>query len=212
MWVHQSLLVRAPKCRDSNDSVQVNDLVRPTCEDGRDFIRASIACSLDNPFPAYMGPKVSLTQQRKAQKENKKQAASPTATALTPRRRRISHFVMNLPDSAITFLDAFRGLLGSDNIGGRELSGAYDEMPLVHCHCFTRETEPTKAEVDIRQVGFLHDLHWEFSLIVMGQRVEEMLKHPLEKETSLHLVRSVAPNKDMYCISFRLPRKVAFAQ
>lgn len=119
---------------------------------------------------------------------------------------------MNLPDSAITFLDAFRGLLASENVGGRNLSGVYDEMPLVHCHCFTRETEPTKAEVDIRQVRLPHDPHLGFLLIVIGQRVEEMLKHPLEEETSLHLVRSVAPNKDMYCISFRLPRAVAFAQ
>lgn len=26
----------------------------------------------------------------------------------------------------------------------------------------------------------------------------------------LHLVRRVAPNKDMYCLTFRLPRSVAF--
>lgn len=26
------------------------------------------------------------------------------------------------------------------------------------------------------------------------------------------MVRSVAPNKDMYCLSFRLPREVAFAE
>ena len=37
-----------------------------------------------------------------------------------------------------------------------------------------------------------------------------MIGHPLTDETSLHLVRSVAPNKEMYCISFRLPREVAF--
>lgn len=30
-------------------------------------------------------------------------------------------------------------------------------------------------------------------------------------DLSLHLVRSVAPNKDMYCLSFRLPRSVLFA-
>ena len=159
--MHRSLLDRAPKCRRNlNDSAQVHDLVRPTCEDGRDFIRASITRSLDKPFPPYMGPKVSLAQHRKVQKENKKRAASPTATALMPRRKQISHFVMNLPDSAITFLDAFRGLLASDNIGGRELDGAYDKMPLVHCHCFTRETEPTKAEVDIRQVSLPYDPHF----------------------------------------------------
>jgi len=43
------------------------------------------------------------------------------------------------------------------------------------------------------------------------QRVEDKLGHPLTEEVSLHLVRSVAPNKEMYCISFRLPRAVAFA-
>ena len=36
-----------------------------------------------------------------------------------------------------------------------------------------------------------------------------MLGGELEEEVKLHYVRSVAPNKDMYCISFRLPRKVA---
>jgi tRNA (guanine37-N1)-methyltransferase len=33
-----------------------------------------------------------------------------------------------------------------------------------------------------------------------------------EDEVSLHLVRSVAPNKEMYCISFRLPRTAAFGE
>ena len=44
-----------------------------------------------------------------------------------------------------------------------------------------------------------------------AQRVEEQLGDPLEEEVSLFHVRSVAPNKEMYCISFRLPRRVAFA-
>ena len=30
------------------------------------------------------------------------------------------------------------------------------------------------------------------------------------EEVTLHFVRSVAPNKEMYCVSFRLPRAVAF--
>lgn len=63
---------------------------------------------------------------------------------------------MNLPDTAILFLDAFRGVLSPENAGERDLSGLYAEgtMPMVHCHCFTRELEPEKAEVDIRQVSF----------------------------------------------------------
>lgn len=42
------------------------------------------------------------------------------------------------------------------------------------------------------------------------QRVEEKIGYPVPEDFSLHLVRSVAPNKDMYCISFRLPAEVAF--
>lgn len=37
-------------------------------------------------------------------------------------------------------------------MGGRDLSGVYDEMPVVHCHCFTREIEPERADIDIRKV------------------------------------------------------------
>ncbi|KAF8204026.1 Met-10+ like-protein-domain-containing protein [Pholiota molesta] len=176
---------------------RVTDLVRVSCEDGRDFIRSSVSGLYDNPFPAYTGPKPSRIQEEKERKRLQKLLAAgqpipPPAPkeATKPPRRRISHFVMNLPDSAITFLDAFRGILTDTE--GRNLSGIYDEMPMVHCHCFTRELEPARAEADIRQ------------------RVEEKLGHPLTGEVKLHLVRSVAPNKEMYCISFRLPREAAF--
>ena len=62
---------------------------------------------------------------------------------------------MNLPDSAISFLGAFRGLLSDAE--GRDLRGIYGDedasMPMVHCYCFTREAELDKAEIDIRQVS-----------------------------------------------------------
>ena len=58
---------------------------------------------------------------------------------------------MNLPDSAIIFLSAFRGLLSRQD-RHNELQIVYNEMPMVHCHCFTRELEFTAAEKDIRQV------------------------------------------------------------
>lgn len=45
----------------------------------------------------------------------------------------------------------------------------------------------------------------------LEQRVEQRLGHPLGQEVLIHMVRSVAPSKDMYCISFRLPYEVAFA-
>jgi tRNA (guanine37-N1)-methyltransferase len=68
-------------------------------------------------------------------------------------RQGISHFVMNLPDSAIEFLDCFQGIF-SGGASERDLSGIYTDMPMIHCHCFTRELEPDKAEADIKQVTF----------------------------------------------------------
>ncbi len=62
---------------------------------------------------------------------------------------------MNLPDSAITFLDAFRGILASSSLSSQadiDLAATYDVMPMVHCHCFTRELEREAAERDIRHV------------------------------------------------------------
>ncbi|KAF9486577.1 guanine-N(1)--methyltransferase [Pholiota conissans] len=175
---------------------RVTDLVRVSCEDGRDFVRKSVARVYDNPFPAYTGPKPSRMQEEKERKRLQRLGvtAAPPVASSKPARRRISHFVMNLPDSAITFLDAFRGILSDE---GRNLSGIYGEdalLPMVHCHCFTRELESAKAEADIRK------------------RVEEKLGAGLTEETRLHLVRSVAPNKEMYCISFRLPRSVCYGQ
>jgi tRNA (guanine37-N1)-methyltransferase len=45
------------------------------------------------------------------------------------------------------------------------------------------------------------------------QRASQYLGHTITPESDaygLHLVRRVAPNKDMYCLTFRLPRDVAF--
>ncbi|KAH8120029.1 S-adenosyl-L-methionine-dependent methyltransferase [Phellopilus nigrolimitatus] len=176
----------------------VAENLRVYCEDGREFIRTSLRRALDEPFPPYAGKKASKRQQKEDRRERQggvkkdDRHRSPSESPLPARhmRNRIAHFVMNLPDTAIEFLDAFRGILTTS---GRELSGLYDVMPMVHCHCFTRYLDPGEAEADIRK------------------RVETALGGELEKEASLHLVRSVAPSKDMYCISFRLPRRVAYA-
>ena len=117
-----------------------------------------IARAFDEPLPPWQ-PTPSRTQARKAEKVARqqghiKETADQANTSSVPKRNRITHFVMNLPDSAITFLDAFRGVLNPQNNGGRDLSGIYglSELPMVHCYCFTKELELEKAEVDIRQV------------------------------------------------------------
>ncbi|KAJ6621148.1 S-adenosyl-L-methionine-dependent methyltransferase [Mycena sp. CBHHK59/15] len=164
------------------------DVVRASCEDGRLFIREAAKRLIADPFPGYSGPKKSKNQENQ---ERRKQRSVPKEdTSPLPPRARISHFVMNLPDSAITFLDAFRGLFAS--LDAEEVHKIYHTMPMIHCHCFTRETEPEGAKADVMK------------------RVEEKIGQPIHEDVSLHLVRAVAPNKDMYCISFRLPVNVAF--
>ncbi|KAH9982981.1 Met-10+ like-protein-domain-containing protein [Lactifluus volemus] len=168
---------------------KVSDRVRASCKDGRDFIRHAAALVAANPFPGYTGPPLSQSQRR----AQSRQQSRGQISSQQPPRNRIAHFVMNLPDSAITFLDSFRGMLApSSSESIADLQALYDVMPMVHCYCFTRELEQEAAERDIRQ------------------RVEGHLGYMLktENEVMVHLVRSVAPNKDMYCISFRLPRAI----
>ena len=138
--------------------MQVTDLVRVSCEDGHDFIRRAGSRVYDDPFP----PPTGLKPSRQEGKERKrlqnqivegKSIVSPSVTEVGLFRKAISHFVMNLPDSAITFLNAFRGMLSDES---RDLSKVYEQMPMVHCHCFTREHEFEAAQKDIRQVRGVH--------------------------------------------------------
>ncbi|KAF7303167.1 tRNA (guanine(37)-N1)-methyltransferase [Mycena kentingensis (nom. inval.)] len=119
---------------------RVDQSVRVSCEDGREFIQTAVAKLLDDPLPPYKGPKKSKTQQLQ---DRKNRVELPSGSP----RNRIAHFVMNLPDSAITFLDAFRGIL---NVPGAE-EVYRTALPTVHCHCFTRETELEPARRDILQ-------------------------------------------------------------
>lgn len=137
--------------------LQVTDHVRASCEDGREFIRHVAMRVATDPLPGYSGPPLSQSQ-RRAQSRQQLRGIPPSQPSQLPPRKRIAHFVMNLPDSAITFLDAFRGILLPSSSSSRadiDLTAVYDVMPMVHCHCFTREMEREAAERDILHVRSL---------------------------------------------------------
>ncbi|CAG8580626.1 5244_t:CDS:10 [Paraglomus brasilianum] len=96
------------------------------------------------------------------------------------------HFVMNLPATAIEFLDAFKGLYKDKEA---LITKPDDQLPMIHCHCFSKSEEPEKDIV---------------------KRVVTALGYPLQPGYKIHFVRKVAPNKDMFCISFKLDTDVAF--
>ncbi|GAA6013619.1 hypothetical protein JCM11491_002728 [Sporobolomyces phaffii] len=184
--------------------------VRTANEDARDFIRSSVMAVWETPFPAYVPP-LSNKERNRRNREARGFAAStstppttaepapqpPAETPALPPRRIINHFVMNLPASAIEFLDAYRGLY-------RELYAKHGDeareaikqvgLPLVHCYCFTKDIEG--AEKDI----------CERATRALGFEV-----HPKLQDYALRFVRDVAPKKEMYCLEFRLTDEMVTA-
>ncbi|KAG8739480.1 tRNA(m(1)G37)methyltransferase [Ceratobasidium sp. 414] len=181
--------------------------VRITTLDGRKFIHDVIQTAWNSPFgpEAYVKP---LTVRERRMKQRAAPNSEQTVAQPTPGPksqstcvpipdlpsthdpRRVDHFVMNLPGTALEFLDAFKpsfaALLSSQK--SEEAREVYKMMPMVHVHCFTRELEEEGARKDILD------------------RAQGALGSAITNEVLLHHVRKVAPNKEMYCLSFRLPQ------
>ncbi|XP_055012027.1 tRNA (guanine(37)-N1)-methyltransferase isoform X1 [Boleophthalmus pectinirostris] len=92
------------------------------------------------------------------------------------------HVVMNLPALAIDFLDAFRVLLQHE-------PPSDSQLPTVHCYGFSKDDDPARD---------------------VTQRASEAVGFSLENRSSVHFVRNVAPNKDMMCVSFSIPKQVLY--
>lgn len=205
--------------------------VESTCMDGRAFIRHAVMRAWDAQFPAprpedfqsgrgrrkaerarqaaaQQAPPEAAAQQQ-APLEAAAQQAPPPPPPPAPRRL-VDHFVMNLPASAITFLDAFRGVYTAleahagaalhAELDARRGAPGLEPLPMVHVHCFTKALDAPAEDICARASAAL------------GLGADERLVLGATRDLSLHLVRSVAPNKDMYCLSFRLPRSVLFAK
>lgn len=141
-------------------------------------------------------------------RRSKSNPQPPAPVVSTPPKRLIDHFVMNLPNTAIEFLGAFRGIYAPL----KDLPGFQEEVyvegkartPLVHCYCFSKEMD--NYEKDLTEV---RSSYKEVAEADKMQRATHYFGQPVDKDSvedfAIHLVRSVAPAKDMYRLQFRLP-------
>lgn len=120
-----------------------------------------------------------------------KDSITPQETKTRVQPKFFSHYVMNLPATAIEFLPDFVGLYSWLS----EEALAEVKMPMVHVYCFE-----TKSDDNVEQ----------------GIRICEAISKgigysitPETPETTIWDVRDVAPNKRMFCASLRLPKEVA---
>ncbi|KAL4918817.1 hypothetical protein BDW62DRAFT_210213 [Aspergillus aurantiobrunneus] len=179
---------------------KVQRFVTPYNQDGRKFIQWSANALLEE------GPvQVSIPTKAKRSKNNSgKQAQAPPPPPEVYNRPTIfDHYVMNLPGTALEFLDAFIGVYaGHENLFAPHTS---QRLPMVHVYCFSGHSE---NELDDH-----NDI---------CKRMSEKVEYPIttedsvggsgntELELEIYDVRAVSPNKRMFCASFRIPAEVAF--
>ncbi|XXG71301.1 hypothetical protein AAC387_Pa07g0585 [Persea americana] len=98
----------------------------------------------------------------------------------------ITQVVMNLPNDAVEYLDAFWGVFR----GHPKTKHTDTTLPKIHVYGFSKAQDPE------------FDFH---------ERINTTLSE-LAMDVEMHRVRLVAPGKWMLCASFVLPERVAFAK
>jgi tRNA (guanine37-N1)-methyltransferase len=182
------------------DNIKINkvgDFVRPSNTDGAAFIRQSAIDLLKSERSVPIYPKVKYSRSAPP-------AAKPVPERTLRQPRAFSHYVMNLPASAITFLPAFIGLYSNvpdmsvDETKKHFAPHTQQKLPMIHVHCFSTKSDDNVAEIKEICEEISRQLQCEIT--------------PETPDVYIHDVRDVAPKKRMFCASFRLPEEVAFRQ
>ncbi|KAL8798099.1 MAG: hypothetical protein Q9182_006950 [Xanthomendoza sp. 2 TL-2023] len=195
---HKSLIANAMRNK-------VTRFIRPSCADGRFFIRTAASRLLTSnrqfvirPKPTHTAPP---TERQSPSHRPKRAAATAAAAAVVLKEpKTFSHYILNLPASALTFLPAFIGLYA----GREDLFHPHTEvkLPLIHIYCFSTKSDDNKTEREKICAEISRQLGCE---IKVPRKADE-------GETEIYDVRDVSPQKRMFCATFRLPAEVAFRQ
>jgi tRNA (guanine37-N1)-methyltransferase len=198
--------------RNAIRSNKVEPFVRAYNVDGHKFIHQATAEVLEL---AEEG-KNTVEIPGKRTKSMSRKAPPPPSTHVTIPST-VSHFVMNLPASALTFLPSYRGIYHGKE---HQFEPHTDrKLPMVHVHCFSTKSEDNMKE-GYEITGIVNEMLGT-SLKFEGnvERSEGDTKNKSQAkgevkdgEVRVHDVRDVAPLKRMFCASFRIPPEVAFAK
>lgn len=179
---------------------KTDDFVKPFNLDGREFIRQSPKLLIEWANSVKSVERRRVVKRRKVDPETKKEITSrDTEVTKVDIPKYITNYVMNLPDSALTFLDEFVGLYSDPEVRKTVEELPDFKLPTINVHCFEKfsphEPEPSLEELHRR----------------IHKRINDIIKcETLFEDFSFHLVRRVAPTKPMFCVTFQLPREVAF--
>ncbi|EAS37001.3 tRNA methyltransferase Trm5 [Coccidioides immitis RS] len=181
---------------------KVQEFMKAFNMNGRDFVKYA-AKSLYEAEPAkvVIKPKISRSAQKEKRSKSPDRKTPPPQVYTSPRT--FDHYIMNLPASAITFLDTFIGVYA----GQEQLFAPHTDrrLPLIHVYCFSTNSDDgefEKKEICERiskQIGFT----------ITPEDCEGGTGNK-EREVEIRSVRLVSPNKRMFCAKFRLPEEVAF--
>lgn len=182
--------------KDAITRNKVDQFVTASCDDGRLFIRQATAALAGNPRSVSITPKPKVSRNATDVEQTKAREQAQANTKVYQEPLAFDHYVMNLPATAIEFLDAFRG-----TYHGRETEFAphtQRKLPLIHLYLFQAKYETEKEE------------HDEICTRISHHIGAEVKQNDPALELDIRYVRNVAPNKKMYCASFRIPSSVAF--
>lgn len=179
---------------------KVSSFVRPFNEDGRTFVHNAA----DSVLTASKAGETAVVPSKQKFSRSNPDAKRPPPVVI-PIPPTISHFVMNLPASAIEFLPYYRGVYaGQESLF---VPQTQTQLPIVHVHCFALKSDDDVPRIDVceRVSKYLGvTVHWDGKMVPSCTDVKD-------GQVAVHHVRDVAPAKSMYCASFRLPAEVAFA-
>lgn len=174
---------------DAINRNKVSRFVKGYNMDGRKFIRSTAKGIMQQPY------KVVLDRTRGRANISNARPVKPVRVFQQPET--FDHYIMNLPATAIEFLDAFSGIYAGEE--QRFQPHTERRLPMIHVYCFAQKHDDELAEQD-REIS---------------ERISEAIGwdiRPNTPELEIFDVRLVSPKKRMFCASFRLPPQVAFRQ